>query len=282
MEENEHYGTIPGTKKAGLWKSGAEKLSMMFRLVPKYKIERIDMENGHRENVVICTLIHSATGEFMGEGVGSCSTMESKYRYRSSSEFEILDEPIPGDAKENKIKYRRQGFGMKKTDAGWVWVEYKGDEKQENPDIADVYNTVLKMAKKRAHIDAVLTATAASDIFTQDYDDSMTEPEQPRSKVTPINEWFVNFESCQTLDDLKKAVVQFNMFKNQYTVAEGIQIEKKKDEVKASLMPKERHQDTDPDTVKDVTEERTIQEQADEDQARHYEETEGIEIKPDW
>ena len=40
--------------------------------------------------------------------------------------------------------------------------------------------------------------------------------------------------------------------------------------------------DIDLDTVKDVTEERTIQEQADEDQARHYEETEGIEIKPDW
>jgi hypothetical protein len=32
-------------------------------------------------------------------------------------------------------------------------------------------NTVLKMAKKRAQIDAVLTATAASAIFTQDLED---------------------------------------------------------------------------------------------------------------
>jgi hypothetical protein len=38
----------------------------------------------------------------------------------------------------------------------------------ENADIADVYNTVLKMAKKRAHIDATLTATGAADMFTQD------------------------------------------------------------------------------------------------------------------
>jgi hypothetical protein len=36
---------------------------------------------------------------------------------------------------------------------------------------ADLANTILKMAKKRALIDAVLTATAASDIFTQDIED---------------------------------------------------------------------------------------------------------------
>ena len=46
----------------------------------------------------------------------------------------------------------------------------------ENEDIADVYNTVLKMAKKRALVDATLTATAASDIFTQDVEDFGPEP----------------------------------------------------------------------------------------------------------
>ena len=37
--------------------------------------------------------------------------------------------------------------------------------------LADVYNVVLKQAKKRALVDAVLTATAASDLFTQDLED---------------------------------------------------------------------------------------------------------------
>jgi hypothetical protein len=41
----------------------------------------------------------------------------------------------------------------------------------ENPDIADVYNTVLKMAKKRAQVDATLTAVGASDLLTQDLED---------------------------------------------------------------------------------------------------------------
>lgn len=41
----------------------------------------------------------------------------------------------------------------------------------ERTDIADQYNTVLKMAKKRAIVDGTLSATAASDIFTQDIEE---------------------------------------------------------------------------------------------------------------
>lgn len=50
------------------------------------------------------------------------------------------------------------------------------------------HNTILKMAKKRALIDACLTCTAASDIFTQDIEDlpegyqGATEPEVPKGK----------------------------------------------------------------------------------------------------
>jgi hypothetical protein len=39
----------------------------------------------------------------------------------------------------------------------------------DNP--ADYYNTVLKIGKKRAQVDGILTVTAASDIFTQDIED---------------------------------------------------------------------------------------------------------------
>mgnify|MGYP003149563669 CR=1 FL=1 len=42
-------------------------------------------------------------------------------------------------------------------------------------DLADVYNTVLKIGKKRALVDAVLTVTAASDLFTQDIEDLPAE-----------------------------------------------------------------------------------------------------------
>lgn len=171
MKVDEHYGVIPGTgKKPSLLKAGAEKLCFVFRLIPSFDITRDDLTNGHREYTIKCTL-KTMEGVFAGEGVGSCSTMESKYRYRNASDYEILDEPIPEDSRERKEEYRKQGFGMKKVDGVWCWVKYTSEGKVENPDIADVYNTVLKMAKKRAHVDATITATAASDIFTQDVED---------------------------------------------------------------------------------------------------------------
>ena len=35
MKVDEHYGTIPGCKKPSLYKPGAEKLSVTFRLSPE-------------------------------------------------------------------------------------------------------------------------------------------------------------------------------------------------------------------------------------------------------
>ena len=204
MIENEHYGIIPGTKKKSLWKPGAEKLSVVFRLAPNYKVEKEDLGEGHREVVTTCQLIHIPTGAVMGEGVGSCSTMESKYRYRDGTDYEILDEAIPNDAKDNKASYRKKGLGMKKDDdLGWVWVKFGSSEKKENPDIADVYNTVLKISKKRSHTDAILTVLAASDIFTQDYDEDADHQEPTPPDYETEASAAVNIRACNTIDSLK-------------------------------------------------------------------------------
>jgi hypothetical protein len=74
-------------------------------------------------------------------------------------------------------------------------IAIKGEiVEHDNP--ADYYNTVLKMAKKRAHVDAILTATAASDIFTQDVEDMPevipgadgTQATQASQKKAPLKE----------------------------------------------------------------------------------------------
>ena len=183
LKNGEHYGTIPGTNKPTLLKPGAEKLSFAFRLLPKFRVTMRDLPNNHREYELVCELWHES-GVFAGEGVGSCSTMESKYRYRNVADYEITGDPIPEDAKQNKKEYRRQGYGMKQVNGVWEWVKYKDAARQENPDIADTYNTVLKMAKKRALIDATITACAASDIFTQDVEDLQNENETPQREPT--------------------------------------------------------------------------------------------------
>lgn len=165
MKEGEHFGVIPGTgTKKSLYKSGAEKLSHTFQLAPKYTVERNDMPDGHREYEVVCELSSVTTGHFLGAGVGVCSTMETKYRFRTTNTgrevpreyWNTLDPQVLGGPQ----------YSPKKVEGRWVVMERIV---YDNP--ADYYNTVKKMAKKRAFVDAVLTVTAASDLFTQDLED---------------------------------------------------------------------------------------------------------------
>lgn len=173
MKNGTHFGTIPGCgDKPTLLKNGAELLCMAFKLAPEAKVEISDLGNGHREYTVTTTLVSITTGTPIATGLGSCSTMESKYRYRNDTE--VTGQKIPADAKERKAEYRRQGYGMKKVNGNWEWVRFV---KIENPDIADQYNTVLKMASKRSLVDATLKATGGSCEFTQDIEDMGTPPQ---------------------------------------------------------------------------------------------------------
>ena len=96
MKQDEHYGTIPGTNKPSLLKPGAEKLNLVFRLRPEYQITKTELYNGHREYEVVCTLYHIPTGQSVGQGVGSATTMEGKYRFRGG-EKKDTGKPVPKD-----------------------------------------------------------------------------------------------------------------------------------------------------------------------------------------
>ena len=176
MREGEHYGVIPGTKKPTLYKPGAEKLCLTFRLRPEYTIDERDLPDGHRECKTICDLYDIVTGNKIGSGVGSCSTMESKYRYRKEERVCPrcgMTTIIKGkdDYGGGWVCWKKQGGCGANFKDGDPAIEGQVVGRIENPDIADTYNTILKMSKKRAHVDATLTATAASDIFTQDTED---------------------------------------------------------------------------------------------------------------
>jgi hypothetical protein len=189
MTEGEHWGKIPGCgDKPALLKPGAEKLGLMFRLAGKYETQEVNLPNGHLDVKVKCSLIHIVNGNFWGEGLGSCSTMESKYRYRSGV-GESTQVQVPkaywdmrrANPKEAQIILGGPGYTTKKGEEGLWWI-YEKIDKVENPDIADTYNTVRKIAKKRAFVDAMLSATAASDIFTQDIDEMFGQPETQEKK----------------------------------------------------------------------------------------------------
>jgi hypothetical protein len=188
MRSGEHYGIIPGTSrkdkdgkemaKPSLLKPGAEKLSMMFRLSPTYTGQDCPVmyANGHLEYRLTCTMTNIRTGEVWGQGVGSCSTLETKYRFRKAEQIcPKCGAPAIIKGKQEYgggwLCYGKKGGCGAKFQDGDPAIENQNMGRVEHDNPADYYNTVLKMAKKRAHVDAVLTCTAASDLFTQDLED---------------------------------------------------------------------------------------------------------------
>jgi hypothetical protein len=171
MKKDVHYGTIPGCPKPSLYKAGAEVIMALFKLSTDPVVTDLskDIEIRYQVKVNITT----REGVFVGSGIGECSSSEEKYSWRSAvcqEEFDATPENL------RRIKFKKQ-YNAPVAQIQQVRV---------NP--GDMANTILKMAKKRALIDAVLTATGASDIFAQDIEDlpeGFIQPEMPQEAPKP-------------------------------------------------------------------------------------------------
>ena len=189
MRKDTDFGVVPGTgdkAKPTLLKPGAEKLVTFFGLAPVFVAERVTEDfgdDGHEPLFFYryrCELYRN--GVMMGTGIGSCNSRESKYRYRNG------ERTCPNCGKATIIKGKAEYGG------GWICFAKKGGcgakfaendpaiagqavGKVPNPDVADLVNTIDKMAQKRALIAAVLIAVNASEFFTQDVEDMITDAE---------------------------------------------------------------------------------------------------------
>jgi len=159
MKEGTHYGTIPGTPKPSLWKAGAEVLCMTFRLAPilESRVTTDDPEaewsySGTRRdgNIVTGTCI----GFLEVEATCTITGMNGETFSRCSAR-----------CCSREAKYRSLA-------------------------LYDIRNTIQKMAEKRAFVSAVLMATGASDIFTQDIEDfpELIEGQAIPAKITAASE----------------------------------------------------------------------------------------------
>jgi hypothetical protein len=155
MKQDVHYGIIPGTKKNTLYKPGAEILCVTFRIVPTYEVSEDRFDDGVRYRVT-CSGVHQGTGAIVATGLGSCSSLEEKYKWCKASKREW---------EATQIDRRRVQFGYSRS----TNTEY--EIQQVRVETADIENTLLKMACKRALIAMTLNAVAASDIFAQDIED---------------------------------------------------------------------------------------------------------------
>lgn len=183
LDEGVDFGVIPGTDRPTLYQPGAQKLAAIFRLVPSFDVARtVQEQNGSLlvHYMAKCRLHRGTTaGPCIGEGIGSANSFEKKHRYRKG------ERACPTCKASGTLRLTRRGTpnegfwcipdrggcggNFEKNDPA-VTKQSVGDV--ENVDPMDTDNTLAKMSKKRAFVDAVLTVTMSSGLFTQDLEET--------------------------------------------------------------------------------------------------------------
>lgn len=179
LREGEHYGIIPGTDKGpkkpkkALLQPGAEVLSQVFRLRPEYQ----ELSLVEREDFIAikirCRLFNTATGEQAGEAIGSANSREEKYVGQTTAR--VCPQCGKAAIIKGKAEYgggylcweKKDGCGAKFSDDDKRMVQDQGGTVSTTK-VWGLYHTLEAIAQKRAYVRAVRTATASSDIFTDE------------------------------------------------------------------------------------------------------------------
>ena len=202
MVEGVDFGVIPGTGggnaegKKNLLKPGAEKITGLYRCMARFIIvkEIEDFDKPLFMYRIRCEIVSLDSGNVVAEGQGTCSSRESKYRYRNSDR--VCPECGKPAIKTSKYPPRGAPAGTRPgfycfSKLGGCGLEFAAEDtaitgqvlgKVDNPDVADQQNTILKMAKKRSHVDAAIMLAQCSEMFTQDAEDL---PDAPPPAAAP-------------------------------------------------------------------------------------------------
>lgn len=177
------FGVIPGCgDKPTLLQPGADKLCRLFGIYPDFEILSETTTDGFIRYVVKCSL-QNRNGEFMGSGIGSCNSAESKYRKSLNKVDTVVDWEATEEQK--RIGQRVEKVSKKnKTYIAW--------EVPITLPAWELDNTILKMARKRAYVAAVISATRLHHKFTQDIEDMDRSAVNRKERPQEVNAEVVN------------------------------------------------------------------------------------------
>lgn len=169
LTERHDYGKIPGCgDKPTLLKPGAEKILMAMGITATYElIEHTEKFEGLGFFAYTVKCILNKNGIKITEGLGHANSKEKKWAYEY-----VYEKDLPDGANKDLLKKKK----INSESGTFYKYEVEADANSKA-------NTILKMAKKRAQIDAVLSVASLSEIFTQDFDD-IPQDEAPTTKPT--------------------------------------------------------------------------------------------------
>jgi hypothetical protein len=150
------YGRIKGTPQDSLWDPGASTIIGAFNCYPgRREVLRLEDNDQKIVFVVEVPLISRTTQQQVGSGIGAASTMETKYKYRwvaNPKEWGYDEEVI----KTFKKKPGRDEWGANCT----VY-------RIPNPEHSELLNTIVKIASKRAEVDAAEALPGVASVLRQ-------------------------------------------------------------------------------------------------------------------
>ena len=199
------FGRIPGTPRPSCYQGGAQIIRKHYNYQVKFTMEDLgsDITAGIFNYYFNCD-VSDEFGSYIGNGVGSCSSQETKFRYRW---VERGAAPLPSPEAKDFDLY---GFSdLYRSINGKASVKIQqGRPPQfriQNEEAQDLQNTIIKRAKKRAFIDAMLMVSGASRLFMLgDEAVEVTSPEEAAHVVEAESVKVTDISDAKEIKEDKK------------------------------------------------------------------------------
>ncbi len=157
LVENRDYGSVPGVPEEFLWEPGADQIIASFncRAGPARILSQID--DGTRIAIVLeIPLVSFQTGLEVACCVGASSTYETKHKYRWVKKDDLADWGYTTEESIATLKTKRDK---------WGGVKYRIN----NPEHAELLNTIWKIARKRAKSGAAQSLPGVSSALREKF-----------------------------------------------------------------------------------------------------------------
>lgn len=182
LEPGVDYGLHPGTRSQALKDPGANTIINAFGCYPKAEVLYREVSGERISYVIDIALVSRDDGLVKATGCGAASTTETKYGYRWVTE--------PESYGYDRVNLRKKSQGQ-----GIVY-------RIVNPEWSELENTILKMARKRAEVDAAMGLPGVSRFMAK-----MNIRGEPQRVPGPSNKDWGNFwASCRTMGLDRKQV----------------------------------------------------------------------------
>lgn len=162
------YGLHPGTNSQALKDPGSNTVINAFGCYPKAEVLYREVTDVRISYVIDVSLVSRDDGQIKASGTGAASTMETKYGYRWVTDPEAYG--YDRDALKTRTRDSRETFRI------------------VNPEWSELENTILKMARKRAEVDAAMALPGVSRFMAK-----LNSRQQPARRSGPPSEDWTGF-----------------------------------------------------------------------------------------